>query len=230
MTIPSNDQTLIARAANGLYNIQLGNATMDWALEWVNGGNGTVGDLVNQLYNRDFGSMDNADVAAMVVANVNIPDGPQADGAIWLLTGVLDGAPAGEKGAAVLFALNTFATNVDFQAEHPEYAPYWEAFNAQIAAAVDWAQIDGTIDVALDQPASMEGKVFTLTPVEAAGADVMRLTGDQDVRIDFTNPANQVTGLDLDGDGVIEFDGKERSITGVGLGLRDRRRLLRATR
>jgi hypothetical protein len=45
-------------------------------------------------------------------------------------------------------------------------------------------------------------KVFTLTPTDRRRrADVMRLTGDQDVRIDFTNPANQITGLDLDGDG-----------------------------
>ncbi len=28
-------------------------------------------------------------------------------------------------------------------------------------------------------------------------------------------PANQVTGLDLDGDGLIEFNGSERSITGI---------------
>jgi hypothetical protein len=42
----------------------------------------------------------------------------------------------------------------------------------------------------------------------------MRITGDQDVRIDFTNPANQVVGLDLDGDGLIEFNGSERSISG----------------
>jgi hypothetical protein len=80
---------------------------------------------------------------------------------------------------------------------------------------VAWAQTPGSIDVALDQPESMKNKVFTLTEMTAAGADVMRLTGDQDVRIDFTNPANQVTGLDKDGDGLIEFNGIERSITGV---------------
>ena len=63
---PSFDQTLIARAATGLYNLQLGSSTTDWALEWVNGGNGTVEDLVNQLFVRDFGTMSDADVAAMV--------------------------------------------------------------------------------------------------------------------------------------------------------------------
>jgi len=57
----------------------------------------------------------------------------------------------------------------------------------------------------------MANKVFTLTPTTAAGVDVMRLTGDQDVRIDFTNPLNQVRGLDLDGDGTIENDGHENN-------------------
>ena len=50
---------------------------------------------------------------------------------------------------------------------------------------------------------------FTLTAATAAGADVMRLTGNMDARIDFTNPANQVRGLDLDGDGLIESNGIE---------------------
>ena len=76
MITPSFDQTLIARAATGLYNLQIGSATTDWALEWVNGGNGTVADLLNQLYVRDFAAMSDADVAAMVVANVNITEPP----------------------------------------------------------------------------------------------------------------------------------------------------------
>jgi len=40
----------------------------------------------------------------------------------------------------------------------------------------------------------------------------MVLTGDQDVRIDFTNSANQIKGLDLNGDGVIANDGKENAL------------------
>ncbi|KFB67148.1 hypothetical protein [Candidatus Accumulibacter vicinus] len=60
----------------------------------------------------------------------------------------------------------------------------------------------------------LDGRTFVLTPETAAGADVMRLTGDQDVRIDFTNPANQIKGLDLNGNGVIANDGVENAITG----------------
>ena len=44
---------------------------------------------------------------------------------------------------------------------------------------------------------------FSLTEGTAAGADVMRLFGDADVRIDLTGNDNQIKGLDLNGDGVI---------------------------
>lgn len=57
--------------------------------------------------------------------------------------------------------------------------------------------------------------ILDIVRLDAAGADVMRLTGGQDVRIDFTNPANQIKGLDLNGDGVIANDGIENNITGV---------------
>lgn len=56
---------------------------------------------------------------------------------------------------------------------------------------------------------------FNLDSATAAGADVMRITGDQSVRIDFTDPANQVTGLDISGDGAIANDGVENNIMGV---------------
>ncbi|MBK9237109.1 MAG: hypothetical protein IPO19_14355 [Rhodoferax sp.] len=49
------------------------------------------------------------------------------------------------------------------------------------------------------------------TLTSAAGADVMRLAGDQDVRIDFTDLTKQIRGLDLNGDGTIANDGKENN-------------------
>lgn len=54
----------------------------------------------------------------------------------------------------------------------------------------------------------------TLTIIEGEAADgvVLGLRGDQDIRIDFTNPARQITGLDLNGNGVIAEDGSENNI------------------
>ncbi|MBK7459499.1 MAG: hypothetical protein IPJ42_14170 [Betaproteobacteria bacterium] len=205
---PSFDQTLIARAATGLYNLQLGSSTTDWALEWVNGGNGTVEDLVNQLFVRDFGTMSDADVAAMVVENVNIsePANVVAD-AIAYVAGRLGAVALADKGAEILSILKDFSA----LASDPVYGSYATAFNAQISAAVAYAQVGGNPDMPLDQPESMEGKVFNVLETEAAGAAVMRLTGDQEVRLDFGNSMHQIRGLDLDGDGTIEADGMENN-------------------
>ncbi len=59
------------------------------------------------------------------------------------------------------------------------------------------------------------GTVFNLVSESAAGADVMRITGDQALRIDFTDPSNQIKGRDLNGNGRIEANGIENAITGV---------------
>lgn len=55
------------------------------------------------------------------------------------------------------------------------------------------------------------GQVFDLDAGTVGTADVMRLTGDMDARIDLTANDNQVKGLDLDGDGTIETNGVENS-------------------
>lgn len=59
------------------------------------------------------------------------------------------------------------------------------------------------------------GTTFTIATEQAGTANVMHITGDQDVRIDLTNPANQIKGLDLDGDGTIESDGFENNVSGL---------------
>ncbi|MCB1670483.1 MAG: hypothetical protein R3F41_09380 [Gammaproteobacteria bacterium] len=82
-------------------------------------------------------------------------------------------------------------------------------------------ETDASVDAAkaeIDAGLAGDGTSFTLTAGTAAGADVMRITGDQDVRIDFTDASNQITGLDLDGDGKIENDGKENNISGMASG------------
>lgn len=68
-----------------------------------------------------------------------------------------------------------------------------------------------SVDAAKAVAAGATGQTFTLTEGVAAGADVMRLTGDMNVRIDLTTNDNQVKGLDLDGDGAIAADGVENN-------------------
>jgi hypothetical protein len=203
----SFNSAVIARVAAALYDVQLGNQTMEWAEEQVNSVTyaGSVPALVQGLYNVDFaGTKTHAEVAAIIVANVGITNDA---GAVTYVAGLLDAGGAGNEGATIVAMLNAFSAITT-----GTYAAAASAFNAQITAALAYAQTPGTIDAPVHPESDV---VFTLTPTTAAGADVMRLTGDQDVRIDFTNPANQITGLDFDGDGLIEFNGIERSITGL---------------
>ncbi|MDD2734508.1 MAG: hypothetical protein PHF56_11255 [Desulfuromonadaceae bacterium] len=52
---------------------------------------------------------------------------------------------------------------------------------------------------------------FTLTDSTVAGLKTMVLSGDMDVRIDMTNTTSQITGLDLNGNGVIANNGIENA-------------------
>ncbi|MBK8319578.1 MAG: DUF4214 domain-containing protein [Betaproteobacteria bacterium] len=84
------------------------------------------------------------------------------------------------------------------------------AASALVPVSADAASVANAI-AAIDASGVANGLTFTLTEDTAAGADVMRLTGDMDVRIDLTANNNQVKGLDLDGDGVIEPNGVENN-------------------
>jgi len=92
--------------------------------------------------------------------------------------------------------------------------PYNDVFMAgksalTSAAAIEEAKITGVVP-----PVSADGADIKILATKAAGADVMRLTGSADVRIDMTNTANQIKGLDLNNDGKIATDGVENDIKG----------------
>ena len=73
-------------------------------------------------------------------------------------------------------------------------------------ASVDAATTEWSDD------ANNSGANLTLVE-ETAGTDtsVMRLTGDQSLRIDFTDTSDQLVGADVDGDGIIQLDGVENN-------------------
>jgi hypothetical protein len=205
------NSTIIARVAAGLYDLQLGNETMDWALEQANFGTGING-LVQSVYDADYSSKSSADVAAVLVANlgINAANGVAASTVALvqeIVADTLEASGAGNEGATIVSMVNLFATLTS----HPELGMAARAFNTQISAAVNYAEIGDTVTVPVHPPE--EALNFNITRLDAAGLESMRLTGDTDVRIDFTNEEHQVTGLDEDGDGLIEFNGKERTIS-----------------
>jgi len=98
--------------------------------------------------------------------------------------------------AALLSAHNTYKASVD--------GAYEYSINPANVASAPLVNDPGTI--------SLNGA--DTAAGTAAGGEVLHITGDQSVRIDITNPANQIKGLDLNGDGVIAADGVENNITG----------------
>jgi hypothetical protein len=207
----SFNQAVVARVAAGLFDLQLGNASMTWALDEVNQVHGgSVASFIQAVYNGTNG-LTHAWVATELVKNVGLT-GALVPEVTAYVQSLLDAAGAGHEGETIVAIVNAFAGMTN----HPDatIAAAATAFNAQIMAAGTYAQTIGTTDLVVHAP-SPQTTFFNLVAGTAAGADVMRITGNQDVRIDFTNPANQITGLDVDGDGTIEFDGIERSITGM---------------
>lgn len=209
----------IARVAAALFDVQLGNSSMTWANNQVNSVtfNGSVAAFVQSEYNTYFRGMTNAQVAAVIVKNVGITTGA-ADAEAYV-AGQLTAGGVGREGQTLVTLLTAFANLKG----HPvaAYNTAATAFNLQITAAEVYAQTIGTVDVPVHPPVVITAAMtMTLTAGKALGADVMRLTGGMDSRIDFTNPANQMRGLDLDGDGLIETNGVENVSTNFPAALR----------
>lgn len=207
----SVNRYVIERLAASMYGLQLGSATLNEAVTAANylasfdaPGSDGMNRLMNVLYARDFATQTTAAVAKTFVANLGIT-GALATSSEALVKSALDAAAAADRGAVLVTIVNKFAA----AEADASYGPAAKAFNAQIETALAWSTTH-TADVAI----SALVPIFNLDPASAAGADVMHLTGNQDVRIDFTNRANQVTGLDLNGDGLIATNGVENVVTG----------------
>jgi hypothetical protein len=81
--------------------------------------------------------------------------------------------------------------------------------NPDFAAAK--AKMESAVKAVVDGVSVGDGQTLVLTESLVGTANVMGLTGDQDVRIDFTANDNQIKGLDLNGNGVIENNGVENN-------------------
>ncbi len=223
MATPSTLNAVIARVATGLYDIQLGYATMDWAVKAVTSNPAYAGNLsalVQSLYGTDIKT--HAEAATQLVHNLvelNASlDATLKGELVSYVTGLLDSAGAGHEGETIVNLVNGFAGLTSHT--NATIAAAATAFNAQITAALAYSSAEGTPDVPVHPPVT-QTTFFTITAEKTApgtgtgqaDADVMHLTGNQDVRIDFTNPAHQIKGLDLDGDGTIEADGQENNPT-----------------
>ncbi|MCU0920414.1 MAG: hypothetical protein MUF16_08755, partial [Burkholderiaceae bacterium] len=211
MTQPVNsfNSTQIARAAAGLYDLQLGQTTMGAALSSVTQ-LGSVAALVDQVFNADFAALTDEQVAAIVIANLGITEdsGLTADEVAFAedyVANALAAAPAGQKGSTVLSLVNMFAQ----MGSDATYGAAATAFNAQITAATGYASTPGTVDIPVNPPP--QTTFLSIAQETVAGVDSMRITGNQAIRLDFGNTLHQIRGLDLNGDGTIIANGEENN-------------------
>jgi len=206
------NNAVIARVAAALYDVQLGNATMSAVLDQVDRVHaGNVGALVQSVFDNDSSlkAMTAAQLATLIVKNVGIT-GAGVAGAEAAVSQALTAAGAAKYGETVVAILNAY---MGLTAD-ATYGSAAKSFNAQISDALAYSATLGTADKVVHSPAALAAVTFNLVAGKFGTADVMRITGGQDVLINMRDSNNQITGLDLDGDGTIEFDGKERSITG----------------
>lgn len=201
------NSAVLARVAAALYDVQLGWASTMWVLDQANASGG-LDNVINQVYNRDFAGVSHATVAATIVKNVGITGAVAADATAYVKA-QLDAAPAGKEGAAIAALLSQFAT----LSASPVWGTTVTAFNAQIDAATTYANVVSTPDVPIHPPGPPV--FFTIEKNTALGVDVAHLTGNQAVRIDFTDTNHQFKGLDLNGNGIIAIDGKENSFANL---------------
>ncbi|MBP7421090.1 MAG: hypothetical protein KA838_07280, partial [Burkholderiaceae bacterium] len=122
-----------------------------------------------------------------------------------------------DEGRAPSEALAKFDGNF-YLAANPDVAEYVNAnldqFGGSLTngALAHYVKFGGAEGRSGPGTADTAGRNFILEESTVAGVKAMVLHGDQDIRIDMTKTANQITGLDLNGDGVIANDGKENAL------------------
>jgi hypothetical protein len=182
-------------------------------------------EAVNTLYQQMFGRDADSDGHSYYVLRLMSGASTLASIAMDIFNGTFAGTSAGHLAdqsvlAAKLAAANAFTAELDTAVERVSYDQASEVLAGRdyLSPVINTATANTAIANADDFVASLvngtddtDGTSFTLTEDTAAGADVMRLTGDMDARIDVTVNDNQVKGLDLNGNGAIEFNGVENN-------------------
>ena len=131
------NRTQIARVATGLYNIQVGKVTMDWALGALESGEyASVTELANLVYSRDFGALSNEAVATRLVHNLNIASAQAQAEALTVIIRTLDATEPALKGGTILELLNQFAELTSAFG----YADAATTFNTNVTAAVQYSK------------------------------------------------------------------------------------------
>jgi len=138
---------------------------------------------------------DNPDVATYVNANLSSFNGSVTNGAIahYVEFGALEGRKAFD------------VTGVQLASVAPQ------------SLTLTPTTADSTTSLSIDTYVGqtvLKGVTGGTTVDGGAGLSTLRLTGDAHIRTDFTNPNDQIRGLDLNGNGSIAANGVENNLSG----------------
>ncbi len=179
---------------------------------------GSITDLnerLNAIYQNAFGRDGDEAGLAFWVGEIEAGNVSEAAASLAILQGAQneDAAILANKvTVATDFTNRISASGADYDADNVNDAREIMAgvtatngsVNAAMAKTLIFASENGGD---LSNPTSFTVDQYS----NAAGGvvDSLRLQGDQDVRVDFTNRADPIQRVDLDSDGVIEFNGVE---------------------
>ena len=99
---PSNTEQVQAFAI-ALYGVELGSTYMGYVNNDITSGGGLTNAL-NNYYKASFSNTPATTVATTILTNLGLPTDA---GSVALVAGVINGAAAGQQGAAVMSMLNT---------------------------------------------------------------------------------------------------------------------------
>lgn len=136
--------TVVARAAAGIWGLKLGYATTQAVLGQFNANGGNLDAIINNAFNISFTGVSNAAVATVVVGNLGLTGAAATEAQAYLVAQMGAVAPTA-RGAVLTNAINLFAglgTNAAFGASAND-------FNAKVAAAAAYSGTVGTPDAAL---------------------------------------------------------------------------------
>lgn len=144
---------------------------------------------------------DNPDVAAYVNANLGQFGGSVTNGSIAHY--VKFGALEARQGFDISGQLVPFSVFPALATITPSAAA-----NGAITLSLNNNEING-----VDKTTLTGSKVVA----DGTAASTLHLTGTADVRVDFSNTASQITGIDLNGDETISTNGVENNVAGAGV-------------
>jgi len=156
-------QTIIARNAGGLYNLEVGTANMTSYVAQATAV-ASIDAFLNTVYTNSVGTASTADVAAAILANVGIPastvTGSAGQVALDYVVAQLNAVASFARGAVVNKILSDFSTLT----ANAVYGTYATAYNTKVANALTYATVAGNADSSFSAvSSSVLGTTFTLT-------------------------------------------------------------------